>query len=271
VQGIAELEQIEALEQEVWGVRERDVVPVSLLIPAKEVGALILGAFDGARLVGFAFGFLGREGGDLTIHSHTLAVRTEYRDQNLGFRLKLAQRERALRFGVRQITWTFDPLRSRNAYLNFAKLGVLCDTYKIDFYGVQSGSFLHENGTDRLWVRWYIDSQRVRERVSGDRDKERLVPPTAPCILWMGNDGEPCPCRDVGLFQTGSPLILEIPIDCGTQQSKHGKAWRGETRQAFTRALRAGMVVADFYRVRRDGLDVGTYVLSPRSETPSEG
>ncbi|MFZ3188235.1 MAG: o-succinylbenzoate synthase [Candidatus Sulfotelmatobacter sp.] len=272
VEEIAELEQVEVLEQEVWGVRERDVVPASLLIAAKEVGALILGAFDGVRLVGFAFGFLGQEGGDLTVHSHILAVRAEYRDQNLGFRLKLAQRERALRLGVRQITWTFDPLRSRNAQLNFAKLGVLCDTYKIDFYGVQPGSFLHQNGTDRLWVRWYIDSKRVRERVSADRDTERaVVPPAAPPILRMGKDGEPCSCTDVGPFQTGSPQILEIPIDCGTQQSKHGREWRRETRQAFTRALCAGLVVADFYRVRRDGIDVGTYVLHPRSGTLSEG
>jgi O-succinylbenzoate synthase len=272
VEGIVELEQVEALEQEVWGVRERDVVPASLLIPAKEVGALILGAFAGVRLVGFAFGFLGQEGGDLTVHSHILAVRAEYRDQNLGFRLKLAQRERALRLGVRQITWTFDPLRSRNAHLNFAKLGVLCDTYKIDFYGEQSGSFLHQNGTDRLWVRWYIDSKRVRERTSDNRDKERAVaPPNAPPILRMGHDGEPCPCTDVGVFQTGSPLILEIPIDRGTEESKHGREWRRETRYAFTRALRAGLMTAEFYRVRRDGLDVGTYVLYPRSGMPSKG
>ena len=30
-------------------------------------------------------------------------------------------------------------------------------------------------------------------------------------------------------------------------------------------------MIAEFYRVRRDGLDVGTYVLYPHSGMPSKG
>ena len=93
-----------------------------------------------------------------------LAVRDEYRDQDLGYRLKLVQRDRALAMGFREITWTFDPLQSRNAHLNFSKLGVFSDSYRIDFYGPQTSSVLHQNGTDRLWVRWPITS-----RLSVDR------------------------------------------------------------------------------------------------------
>ena len=68
--------------------------------------------------------------------------------------LKQAQRERALTLGIQRITWTFDPLQSKNAHLNFAKLGTVSDRYKPDFYGPETSSLLHRNGTDRLWVTW---------------------------------------------------------------------------------------------------------------------
>ena len=59
-----------------------------------------------------------------------LAVLDAYRHLDLGSRLKQAQRERALAMGVHEMTWTFDPLQSRNAHFNFSKLGVVSDTYK---------------------------------------------------------------------------------------------------------------------------------------------
>ena len=74
-----------------------------------------------------------------------LAVREPYRNLDLGHKLKLAQRERALAMRVPEMTWTFDPLQSRNAHLNFGKLGVVSDIYKIDFYGPVTSSVLHQN------------------------------------------------------------------------------------------------------------------------------
>ena len=67
-----------------------------------------------------------------------LAVLDEYRHLDLGAKLKHAQRERALAMGVHEMTWTFDPLQSRNAHFNFAKLGVVSETYKVDFYGPET-------------------------------------------------------------------------------------------------------------------------------------
>ena len=91
-----------------------------------------------------------------------LAVKTAYRNHDLGYKLKLAQRERVLAQGIERMTWTFDPLQSLNAYFNFGKLGVVADAYKIDFYGEATSSFLQKIGTDRLWVSWLLNSERVR-------------------------------------------------------------------------------------------------------------
>ena len=85
----------------------------------------MLGAFDGARMIGFAYAFPAFEQGRASMHSHMLAVKPEYRNFQAGFYLKRVQRERVLAMGLDEITWTFDPLQSLNAHLNFSKLGVV--------------------------------------------------------------------------------------------------------------------------------------------------
>src|SRR6185295_12270842 len=97
-------------------------VPFSLLVATRELGAILVGAFEGSLLIGFAYSLVGREHEHMVHHSHMLAVRPAYRNLNLGYKLKLAQRERALTQGITRMTWTFDPLQSLNAHFNFAKL-----------------------------------------------------------------------------------------------------------------------------------------------------
>src|SRR5262245_43386463 len=116
---IEEIKQVAELEQEVWGLSDRDLMPVTHLVAAQEAGGILVGAFTGSVLVGFAYGFIGYEQGEMTLHSHMLAVKAAYRKRNLGYRLKLAQRERALERGIERMTWTFDPLQSLNAHFNF--------------------------------------------------------------------------------------------------------------------------------------------------------
>src|SRR5438132_846060 len=127
--------EVETLQKDVWGSNDLDVVPLTMLVASRAVGAVLVGAYDESKLVGFVYGFPGYENGHVTHHSHMLAVGPSYRNFNLGYQLKLAQRERVLAQGINRITWTFDPLQSLNAYFNFGKLGVIADTYKIDFYG----------------------------------------------------------------------------------------------------------------------------------------
>lgn len=168
VRGRDELQAVEALQKEVWDCNDLEVLPAIHMIAAREVGAILLGAFDSTELVGFAYGFPGFEGEHRVIHSDMLAVRAAYRDRGLGRALKLAQRDAALARGVDRITWTFDPQKTRNAVLNFEKLGVVADRYLRDFYG-DTSSPLHAGGTDRLWVTWHL-----RERPAFQASAERV-------------------------------------------------------------------------------------------------
>lgn len=262
---LAELEQAEAVEKEVWRLDDRDVTPLTLMIATKEAGNIWIGAFDGAKLAGFAFGFLGMEDGRLTLHSHMLAVREPYRDLDLGRRLKLAQRERALAMRVQEMTWTFDPLQSRNAHLNFGKLGVVSDIYRVDFYGPETSSVLHQNGTDRLWVRWILNSRRVRDRLQGKEYRaealdafSRLQP-----LVQFNGDGKPVR-NDLGAALARQRIAIQIPSDIGVIEQKDptlAREWREATRWAFTEALQAGFFVAEFCRTVRGQQGPGNYLL----------
>jgi predicted GNAT superfamily acetyltransferase len=252
---------VEELQKEVWGVPDLDVVPLSQLVAAKAAGGVLLGAYDGDALVGFIYGFPSFEEGQLAHHSHMLAVKDAYRNFNLGQKLKMAQRERVLAQGIKLITWTFDPLQSLNAYFNFQKLGVIADRYLINFYGEDASSFLHRNGTDRLWVKWLLDSDRVKARL--EKSTAPVAQPEVPPLIRID---EACSPRRNTLAEglVNDCASIEIPEDINVveQQSK-GQAhdWREATRWAFTEAINAGYIVADFLRQKRDKQTFGIYQL----------
>ena len=54
------MQEIESLQQAVWRFDDHDIVPLAILVATREVGAILVGAFAGASLVGFAYSFVGR-------------------------------------------------------------------------------------------------------------------------------------------------------------------------------------------------------------------
>jgi predicted GNAT superfamily acetyltransferase len=239
------------------------------MIATREAGSVWVGAFDGPKLAGFAFGFLAMESGHLTLHSHMLAVREPYRDLDLGYKLKLAQRERALAMRVPEITWTYDPLQSRNAHLNFGKLGVVSDIYKVDFYGRETSSILHRNGTDRLWVRWPLASRRVRDRLQGKDCRPEVLDAFSrlQALVQFNGDGKPL-CNDLGAALARQRIAIQIPSNIGAVEQKDpglAREWRDATRWAFTEALRAGFFVTEFARTVAGKQGPGNYLLEKGS------
>ena len=265
-----DLQQVEAVEREVWVLSDLDTLPLTLTVATREAGSIWLGAFEGRMLVGFVFGFLGLEKNRPNIHSHMLAVRAPYRDHDLGYKLKLAQRERvlALRIGdlrIREITWTFDPLQSKNAHLNFAKLGVISPSYLVDFYGPETSSPLHRNSTDRLWVKWPITSRRVQARVQGKDGRPEMLDAlkTLSPLVRFNGVGHPSRAELATALQR-QRIAIEIPSDIQSVEERDAslaREWREATRWAFTEALRAGFFVAEFCRTVRGQQGPGAYLL----------
>ncbi|HET6671199.1 MAG TPA: GNAT family N-acetyltransferase [Pyrinomonadaceae bacterium] len=258
---IAELKAVEELQVEVWSCSEREVLPSLALVPLLDIGGVLLGAFDKQELVGFVLGFPGVEGGDPILHSDMLAVRAKYRSTGLGYRLKLEQRTAALANGIEKITWTFDPLQAANAHLNFGKLGVIADRYKINYYG-ETSSALHRTGTDRLWVTWLLRSDRVTQRLSAPGNRPSAADAEAlPALIRVGPDGAPL---SGVLNMKQNSLRIEIPNDINAMvnmEETRARRWREATRAQFTAALAAGFIVTDFFKAT--SIRPGFYLLTP--------
>jgi predicted GNAT superfamily acetyltransferase len=263
----SDLRAVEKVQKEVWACDDLDIVPYTLLVAGREVGATLIGAYDGASLVGFVYGFPGYEKGNLTHHSHMLAVKPSYRNFNLGYKLKLAQRERVLAQRIRRITWTFDPLQSLNAYFNFRKLGVIADTYRVNFYGEATSSFLHQIGTDRLWVTWLLDSQPVLARLR-DPKNGTFETDAVPSLLQVGPNDVPQRNEIAGSW-VAEHLLLEIPRDINAIQTKKAqlaREWREATRWAFTKAISSGYFIEDVYRSPKQSAAGAIYFLSKKKK-----
>jgi predicted GNAT superfamily acetyltransferase len=165
---LTEFEDCLRLEHEVWGWGDDITVPVPLFVVAHHTGGQVLGAFDGTKMVGFTLALSGARGGQTFLHSHMTAVLPEYRDGGVGRRLKLFQRDDAIRHGIGLIEWTFDPLELKNAHFNLVRLGAIVRRYIPNCYGITNSPLHAGLPTDRLVAEWWLDSPRVKAMVEAN-------------------------------------------------------------------------------------------------------
>jgi predicted GNAT superfamily acetyltransferase len=163
---IDEWRECVVLQKEVWGFADNELVPLRIFSLAPKIGGQVIGAFDGERLLGFAFSIPGVRDGHSYLHSHMLAVRSDYRNSGLGRRIKLFQREDAIRQGYELMEWTFDPLEIKNAYLNLERLGAIARRYNVNQYGITSSPLQGFLPTDRLVAEWWLTSKRVETLIA---------------------------------------------------------------------------------------------------------
>lgn len=171
IESLTTLEQFErcvVLQLEVWGYSDGDVIPRRVFLVAQRIGGQVIGAFDGDTQIGFAMSLPGVRDGKPYLHSHMLAVLPKYRNEGIGRRLKLAQRDDAIARGFHLMEWTFDPLEIRNAHLNIARLGAIVRRYQPDFYGPSSSPLQGGLPTDRLYAEWWLRSSRVASILRGE-------------------------------------------------------------------------------------------------------
>lgn len=168
------------VQQRVWGFSESDCVPPRLMIVAVEIGGLALGAFSGGKLIGFSVAFPGRAEAERPAkrptfwHSHMTGVLPEWQGRGIGRRIKLSQRDEALRADIEVVEWTFDPLEIRNAYFNIERLGIFVRHFLPNQYGITSSRLHGGLPTDRLVAEWHVGNDRVAaviERAARDREE----------------------------------------------------------------------------------------------------
>ncbi len=274
-----EMAAVEELQREVWPGSETDIVPAHLLITVVHNGGLVLGAFTDEKLVGFVFGFPGLEftaDGPRPKHcSHMAGVHPDHRDSGIGFALKRAQWQMVRHQGLDHITWTYDPLLSRNAYLNIARLGAVCSTYRRTEYGEMRDGLNAGLPSDRFQVDWWLNTHRVNRRL-GKRPRPTLklshltrvgVHPLYTPVA--GASGLPRPPEHVPALET-QLAAAEIPSDFMALKAADfalARDWRFFSREFFEMAFARGYIVTDFVFDTSHGEPCSLYVLTDGEST----
>ena len=280
--GFDEYRRAVAFQESIWGEGFSERVPASLMKVTRRIGGVVAGAFEADQeMVGFVYGMTGVAEGELIHWSDILAVRPGLRDRGLGRRLKAFQRDRVLSVGATRMHWTFDPLESRNAYLNLGRLGALVREYAVDMYGV-SDSPLHRGlGTDRFVVTWELDTPRVEDRLGG------AGPPGAESFAGLpvafGVDvaaadpspGVPGPADLAALRVEGAAAGgLRVPVPADIQGLRDrapelAARWRSVTRTVLSPLLGEGWEVRELVRDPARPSHLSHYVLVPPVEPSS--
>jgi len=263
IENMSEMHQAVELQRRVWQESDTDIIPAHLMNSAVHSGGLLIGAFVDQELVGFVFGFPGfystPDGPRLKHYSSILGIRPEWQGQGIGFALKRAQWQMVRHQGIDRITWTFDPLLSRNAWLNITRLGAVCDTYLRDFYGKMNDVLNQGLPSDRFNVDWWVNSHRVNRRLSRRRrnhlDLVHFLSGGAPIFnpAEMDIKGLPLPVEktELNVGKDLPILLVEIPADFAALKEadiKLAMEWRLHSRSIFEDLFKAGYLVTDFVR-----------------------
>ncbi|GAX62319.1 chorismate synthase [Candidatus Scalindua japonica] len=269
---LEDLTPCEGLQEAVWKFNKSDIIPPRFMRILCKHGGFAMGAFDESKMVGFVFGVPAIHYERPSQHSHLLAVLPEYRNHNIGYKLKLAQREDALSRNIDLITWTFDPLQSRNAHLNINKLGAIACSYDINLYGESSSSKLHSGlGTDRLLAEWWLVSDKVNTIIGGhdhDTVKKRSVNGVKINRTEHDKQGLLIP-QDPDLSQTADKLLLEIPDDIEKIKGLNiqtARKWREVVQKSFINYFNARYYI-NYLQVEQEGNTRRVYYVFERLTT----
>jgi predicted GNAT superfamily acetyltransferase len=236
IESLPEFSEVVALQQEIWGFQDVELLPRRLFVVASKIGGQVLGGYDRDKLVAFCLCIPGlKPGGRSYLYSHMLGVLDPYRNTGLGRRMKLVQRDFALASNVDVIEWTFDPLEIKNAFFNIEKLGAIVRRFVHNQYGTTS-SHLHAGlPTDRLIAEWHLRSPRAIEALAGGSPERR-------------------PSEEVVARIAVPAGIAEIR----TSDPERARAVQDSIGSQFDQHFGQGLAVTGFERTS----EFGTYLLS---------
>src|SRR5215203_1877581 len=247
IETVAEYQACQEIQRRAWGITQDGyVVPVATMISVQHAGGLVLGAFEGARLAGFAFGYLGRVEGQWALYSQLTGVDPAVQDRGVGGLLKQAQRAWARGQGLALVAWSFDPLQAGNANLNLHRLGAYSHTYQVDYFGERSDALNVGLETDRLLALWPVDDARIHWRAGAGPARVILVGE-------VRADGAIAPRLEesAATEDADATLHAEIPVDFPAIKGHDpalARDWQLALRAVLQRSFAAGYSAMDFLR-----------------------
>lgn len=247
-----QLAETHDIERAVWNI---EPIPLHQSFTAVKNGGIALGAYINGEIVGYVYGFPGFVKGKTYLCSHMLAILPEYRGRQIGEKLKLEQAKVARQLGYSLMTWTFDPLESRNAHLNLNKLRARGAIYSPNHYGKLADDLNKGLPSDRLIIEWELNKQPLEPIQSV---KNEYV------LLDVNDNGEPLMTEifqkdelpEVDTFYAKVPLNFQA---IKRENIERATEWRLLTRRIFVRLFAKGYEATDV--VFEKSQSWGYYVL----------
>lgn len=253
---VDEYEAIADLHKIIWSSDDRDIIPSHVLVAIQHAGGLVLGAFDGKRLVGFVVSFIGKRNEKLLHWSHEAGIHPDYQGRGIGSRLKWLQREIVLEAGLDYIAWTFDPLQNGNARFNVHYLGCTSDQYLLNVYGDMQDQLNQGLPSDRLEAFWWLRDPSVVKR--------SVAVPSVPTVsgshITLAHPPAGSPMQINWPDSAVRRTTVAIPEDINAlrrTEPNMALRWRLGTRDVFQRLFSEG------FRISGYGLSAGRpcYIL----------
>jgi predicted GNAT superfamily acetyltransferase len=247
----SEYNKIEDIQINAWGFPDREVVPKRIIYATHRSGGVVIAAYLNHEIIGYVWGWIGRiDPYGIFIYSHHNAVVREHQNKGVGIQLKHEQRKWALEKNFKIINWTFDPLQSKNSYINLHKLGAICNNYRVKYWGDMHDELNIGIDTDRFYCNWFIDSTHVKKRINMDfEDRTEIVNiDRYHSIKTISNNGI-LKIKELDFDIIETTIFVEIPIDFTKimqNNNELAKEWREETRKILTHYFNIGYSVIDF-------------------------
>lgn len=250
---------VEVIKQ-AWGVMDMSTIMKDLLTAIRFTGGLVLLAYEGDQVVGISFSLLARRGETFFLYSHMTGVVPEMKKTDLGYSLKLRQREWAMEKGFNLVAWTFDPLQGLNSNFNLHKLGAIARTYRRNHYGTMMDSLNFGIPSDRVVAEWHILSKHVELRINRVfRDYGDL-----PSATLTVEKGDYRVVSDVDLDIDDDYFVIEIPRDINTVKKKNMEDainWRLITSQIYEHYFSKGYALVDFFTRNGRNFQVASRIM----------
>jgi predicted GNAT superfamily acetyltransferase len=163
---ISMLDVMVQLQGHIWGLPVKNrTSPIDMSVIRDTGGSIIFAYLPEQGLspegwLGFALAYGSRTG---VMASRFLGVKDGYRGIGIGSDIKFLQAHLALRANHYAMEWTFDPMRSMNAYLNLNVLGTDVHRYVESKYGEMGAALYGRVPSHRFYVRWHLTAPATQQ------------------------------------------------------------------------------------------------------------
>ncbi len=275
VKTMEEVRSITEVIRKAWDLTDLENIATFEMKAVSDFGTVLMAApnDDPGHAIGFIYAFPMFPDRN---YSHMMGIDPAWQGKNVGFELKMVHRQLALEHEnpqINEILWTVDPLLPNNAWLNFGKLGVICDTYKINYYGMPEGVGIYEGiPTDRFLVKWQIRTEKVEKAIQRVRSGEHRKYPSFEEFVAersIMNSIENRKFVANQQFTLKETFYVEMPTDyqwLRENQVDVAADWRQKFRETCVRYFKKGWIVSDYVRtIDGDGSFHNFYEFSKSS------